>query len=431
MSATFSIPSFPNKEIQGIFFNVPNEGLFLELYDLPGEIESYFFAPLICGTKKDAPHAFTLINVEAFETHLSLSKIPGEVRKGVGRRVTQCRVEYCIFGIHYSKPEELVFDKMSIEFSNFREWINKPTITNKQQTEKVDVVEINHLEDIIGSLDDKFDFSIEFTNEGEYPSTDGEFEIHISQSALFCMTTKESQLCTLDDFFEISKIIKGFFMFFQKSYVIENNIWFSNSKKDFSGEFLTHTNHLAKIQNFKNKDFKFPYSKISLKFEKLLQTWVIKNKEMPLFFNSFFENIVKDNLSPEDKFENLIQSLLFYHNYRFSENKWKKQNYSKFIEGIKSKLDKEESDFIEKIKGQGNFIGMPEQIKRVLKQLKPYKNLTGLDDYVKEILSIRVPLAHSKIIRNIDFYQKLHIMTFNLESILTNLIMFELDYEEQ
>ncbi len=429
--ATFSIPAFPNREIQGVFSNIPNEGFFLELYDLPLNSGSHFFAPLICGTKKDAPHAFTLINVGAFESNISLSKAIGEVGKGIGRSVTKCRVEFCIFGIHYTKPEDLLFDKMKINFSNFREWVNKPTITENRFTEKVDEIKINHLEDIVGSLDDKFDFSIEFSNNGSYPSKDGEFEIHISQSVLFCINTKENQLCTLDEFFTLCRIIKAFFMFIQKGYVIEEDIWFSNSEKDFSGKFLVHSHHLAKIPSLKNKDFKFPYSRISLKFEKLLQKWIIKYKEMPHFFNSFFENIVKDNLSPEDKFENFIQSLLFYHNYRFTENKWKTENYAKFIEDMKAKLNEEEKSFIEKIRGQGNFIGMPEQIKRVLKQMEPYKSLPTLDNYVKEILSIRVTLSHSKIFQEPNFYQKLVGMTFNLNSILTNLIMFELDYDNQ
>ncbi len=427
--SSFSVPTIPNTEIQGIFSNIPNEGLFLELYDLPFNSGSDFFAPLICGTKKDAPHAFTLINVAALDSHISLSKVIGEVGKGIGRKVTRCRVEFCIFGNHYSKPEELLFDTMKIEFSNFREWINKPTIVNSESTEEVDNIKINHINDIPGSLDNKFDFSIEFSNNGTYPTEDGEFEIHISQSVLFCIKTKKNQLCTLDELFTLCRIIKVFFMFFQKSYVIEENIWFSNSEKDFSGKFLMHSHHLAKVPSVKNKDFQFPYSKLSFKFEKLLQKWIIKYKELPLFFNSFFENIIKDNLSLDDKFENSIQALLFYHNYRFTENKWKTENYTKFIEDMKVKLNEEEKSFIEKIKGSGNFIGMSEQIKRVLRQMKPYKNLPTLDDYVKEILSIRVSLSHSKIIRKSDFYQKLSVMTFNLNSILTNLIMFELDYD--
>ena len=52
MVATFSIPAFPNREIQGVFSNIPNEGLFLELYDLPSQSGNSFFAPLVCGTKK-------------------------------------------------------------------------------------------------------------------------------------------------------------------------------------------------------------------------------------------------------------------------------------------------------------------------------------------------------------------------------------------
>ncbi|MCE2506634.1 MAG: hypothetical protein J4F36_09265 [Nitrosopumilaceae archaeon] len=98
---------------------------------------------------------------------------------------------------------------------------------------------------------------------------------------------------------------------------------------------------------------------------------------------------------------------------------------------MKVKLNEEEKSFIEKIKGQGNFISMREQLNRVLKQMEPYKSLSTLDNYVKEILSIRVTLSHSKILHDPNFYQKLIEMTFNLNSILTNLIMFELNYDNQ
>ncbi len=381
--------------------------------------------------KKRCTSCITLINVGAFETNISLSRVVGEVGKGIGRSVTKCRVGFCIFDIHFVMPDDLLFDKMKIEFSTFREWINKPSIAENGVTEQVDEIKINHLEDIEGSLDDKFDFSIEFSNIGSYPLRDGSFEIHLSQSVLFCINTKENQLCTLDEFFTQCRMIKAFFMFFQKSHVIEENIWFSNSKKDFSGRFLVHSRHLAKIPSLKNKDFTFPYSRMSLKFEKLLQTWITKYKQMPHFFNSFFENIIKDNLSPEDKFENSIQALLFYHNYKFTENKWKPENYAKFIDDMKVKLNEEEKSFIEKIRGQGNFISMCEQLNRVLKQMELYKSLPTLDNYVKEILSIRVTLSHSKILHDPNFYQKLIEMTFNLNSILTNLIMFELNYDNQ
>ncbi|MGH2612855.1 MAG: hypothetical protein ACRDFB_07375 [Rhabdochlamydiaceae bacterium] len=280
--ADFFIPPDRETSYRGVLTNIPQKGVFLEMYGLPITSKPPYQIPLICGQFEKEPHTFTLINASSFESIFSGN--PDGLT-----HTTKFWIQRCLLGRHILNVNELVFNKIGVGYSNLREWINEKSIIIKY-TEKDHPTKFLSLPDIKGNLDDSYNFAIERINAGSYPKES--FEISISQAVTFNIISKENKLLPLDGFLELNKIIKCFFMFMQNAYVIEESIFCKIESTSVIVELIQFAPHLATVQKLENSKFRYPHHKINIKFERLLEEWIIKYKEMPDFFNSFFENII-------------------------------------------------------------------------------------------------------------------------------------------
>lgn len=420
INATFFIPSNPEVEYRGILINSPERGIFLELYDLSLGQGPNFHVPLLCGRFGSDPYTFTLIEVRGFSNVFSGN--PTAITS-----TTKCNVARCLLGPHYSDPNELVFNEIQFSYSNFREWINEPSIFT-EFGENTSTTKFVELPDINGSLDNTFDYSIKRTNTGSYPEKS--FDISISQAVTFSIISKDNKLLPLNDFLKLNMIIKTFFMFMQRTYVNEESIFCINELKNTKAELIQFFPQYSTPKKLKNREFHIAYSRISMKFEGLLQKWIEKYKEMPEFFNSFFENKINDHLEVTDKFENLIQSLLYYHRYKFKEEIMPSEEYKEFIKNMKNKLDTEnEKQFIERFRNIGNYYSIGKQLDQILEQLEYLKDKKTRGNYIREIVKIRNSLSHSKIESKQELLQKTFNMTFNLDSTIQSLIRLEIEFD--
>ena len=177
----------------------------------------------------------------------------------------------------------------------------------------------------------------------------------------------------------------------------------------------------------KVRDFAYQYA--PLNFEKILQNWIKKYKEMPDFFDRFFENIVKDDLSSVDKFENLCQALLSYYNYNFEKNKQLPKEYTSFFNTLLDKLDTDEKQLVERFRSSGNQFSLRDQLGKIFEQLEYLKDETRRKKYVNDIVLLRNRVEHATENLSAELYRDASNIVHNLNSFTSNLILYEIEYE--
>lgn len=400
----------------------PTKGLFLQLKDLPLDYREDSFVQMMSGRLYGDPYSCTLINVR-----YEMSNFSGN-RDGVSR-ITTFFVNALLLGKQISDPNELLFDQVDFTYSNFRNWINEPSIFI-DYTREDKIATIKKLPEITGNLDELFDFEIKFGNIGSYPSKS--FEISITQNVTFNIISKNKKPLSINEYINMNKIIKCFFMFMQGVYVTEESIFCRNKSKDIDVELIQFYQRFAEPKKLEIRDFRHTYASIAMKFERILKNWIKKYKEMPDFFNSFFENVINENLFTYDKFENLYQSLLFYYNYKFDDARMPKEDYKLFIKEMKNKLNDKEQQFIERFVGSGNVFSLSQQLEKIFMQLDFWKDKPSeCRHYVREIVLVRNRIEHSTESITTKTLSDANNMTHNLTSFISTLILYEIEYSDE
>ena len=336
----------------------------------------------------------------------------------------------CIFRVHsiflgkfFSNVNEIAFGQVGFDYSNLREWLNNPTISIQNHGQE-EVATIHRPTAIKGCIDSLFDFEIRIVNVGFYPEKS--FNIHLEQSVFFVIVSKNGTTVNLDKYLQLNKITKYFFMFLQGRYVIEKSIYCNNESNH------THVDYVGFYIPYKpakkiNKMEHFQHSYDQLTFEKWLQKWVKMYGEMPDFFDRFYENVIKEELSPIDKFENLIQSLLFYHKSRFDNTVMPRKDYNIFFNNILDKLDADEKKFIEKFRTMGNNISMRNLLKDIVKKIDGDNDNTNR--FIDEIVLLRNKIEHSTENTTSDTLPLVSSLTYNLSNLVLQLIRYEISHD--
>ena len=358
-------------------------------------------------------------------------------RDGITRTSTFA-VEAVLGDKQITDYEKLVFNKVRFVYSNFREWLNKPTVfaTLNHEDKKDDNVLLKKFPNIKGSLNESFDFEIEIRNIGSYGSTQGNFDISLEQTVTFGIVSKDGKSFPHAEYLRLNKIIKYFFMFLQGRYVIEENIYchMDRQEGDSPSEsilslflFQRRFKHAKKLESGE----KFSYLYNPFIFERILQNWIKKYEKMPDFFDKFFENEIKENLSPINRFENLYQSLMFYYNYNFKKKLMSDEDYTSFFNNLLKKLDSDEKNFVEKFRVQGNNISARKQLGKIFEQLEYLKDKERREPYVNAVVDVRNRIQHATENIGHELLRDASNMAHNLTSFTSGLILYEIEYEKK
>jgi len=412
---------------RGSFSYDPFKGLFLILKDLPFKYDHQGFS-ILTGIVDGEPYSCTLLNLFPQESMFSGN------RDGLTRTST-FSVEAVLGDKQITDEKELVFNKIRFAYSNFREWLNKPTVfaTLNYDDEKDDSILLKKFPDITGSLNDSFDFEIEIRNTGSYGNTTGDFDISLEQYVTFGLVSKDGKLFPIGEYLKMNKIIKNFFMFLQGRYVVEESIFCHKEKEEpFPDDILPLILFSRRFKQAKKLGVgeKFSYQYNPFIFERILQNWVKKYEEMPDFFDKFFENCIKENLSPINKFENLYQSLMFYYNYNFEKTRMSDEDYTSFFNNLLNKLEGNEKEFVERFRVQGNNISARMQLGKIFEQLEYLKDKKNREPYVNDVVDVRNRIQHATENIGRDLLQDSSNMAHNLNSFTSSLILYEIEYEK-
>ena len=336
-----------------------------------------------------------------------------------------------------TEQEKLLFNKVRFIYSNFREWLNKPTVFSNLTYEdtKDDSIQLKKFPNITGSLNESFDFEIKIRNTGSYGSTQGDFDISLEQSVTFGIVGKNGKLFQLSDYLKLNKAIKYFFMFLQGRYVVEENIYCEMEKDDKRAYehslnlflFQRQLKQATKLDS--GERFTHPYNPFV--FERILQNWIKKYEKMPDFFDKFFENWIKEELSPIDKFENLFQALMYYYNYNFDETVKAEEEYNLFFNNLKKKLNDEEQKFVDRFRLLGNKLSLRSQLNKIFEQLEYLKDEEKRKHYVGMVVDLRNRIQHATENISHELLRDSSNMAHNLNSFTSGLILHEIEYEKK
>ena len=214
LTGEFIIPNQDSGWRGSLSYN-PNKGLFVELKNLPLDYRNNSIIPLMTGIIDGNPYSCTLVTIYPEKDTFSGN------RDGFTRTNTFA-VEAVLFGKRFTNESEVVFERVFFSYSNFREWLNKPTIFMPISIED-HIATIKKLPKIKGSLDDSFDFEIEIGNAGSYPKES--FDISLKQYVSFGILSKDGKLLPLKSYLEMNKIIKYFSCFYRGD-MLQKNLFF-------------------------------------------------------------------------------------------------------------------------------------------------------------------------------------------------------------
>ena len=418
-----------NKGYRGTLSYDPKNGLFLNLKNLPFTHDNKSF-PLMAGIIDGKPYSCTLLNL--YPQKNTFSGNPD----GMTRTSTYI-VQAMLGEKTITEQGNLLFNKVRFIYSNFREWLNKPTVFANLTYEdtKDDNIQLKKIPNITGSLNESFDFEIKIRNTGSFGSVDGGFGISLEQSVTFGIIGKNKKTFSLTEYLKLNKIIKYFFMFLQGRYVEEENIFCEMKEDDkrayeHSLDLFLFQRRLKQAKKLgTGEHFSYPYNPFI--FERILQNWIKKYEEMPDFFDKFFENWIKDDLSPIKQFENLYGALISYYNYNFDETVIPEEEYTTFFNTLKKQLEnKEQQNFVERFRPLGNKLSLRLQLNKIFEQLEYLNDDEERKHYVGMVVDLRNRIQHATENISPELLQDSSNMADNLNSLTSSLILHEIEYKK-
>lgn len=153
---------------------------------------------------------------------------------------------------------------------------------------------------------------------------------------------------------------------------------------------------------------------------------------MPDFFDKFFENWIKEDLSPIKQFENLYDPLISYYNYNFDDTVMPEEDYNIFFNTMKKQLEtKEQQNFVERFRPLGNKLSLRLQLSKIFEQLEYLKDEEKRKHYVGMVVDLRNRIQHATENISPELLRNSSNMTHNLNSFTSDLILHEIEYNKK
>lgn len=299
-------------------------------------------------------------------------------------------------GIHYSDNNEKKFNSVTIKYSNFKEWINESGISTDQDF-STDTFTITATPPMIheGRATDDFEYLIwaDIKNSGFERDA---FDAEITQDTL--ITLKSEQDLPYDKFYKIHMRLKNFITL-GILYNIKPLLIKGHSKDDPFREIFIYSSAYDvgdKRGIIENHQMFFSFKDLSGRVPTVFQRWLNAYDELEDAFNLFFEVMINDKLYPQDRFENIIQSLEAYHRERFDDALMDTTRYDQMIDHILNQLSlPQEREWVHNQKLRGNDLSLPQKLLQLFEQFPYlYNNLQAREIFVGLIRDTRNYFAH-------------------------------------
>jgi len=277
------------------------------------------------------------------------------------------RVFSMYVGAHFHKKSQIVFDNISIRYSNLYEWFGTTGIKHNFKMKGMQLVlSHKHPKPIRGKLSSGFGYKIYYT--GSWPSLGFHKSYTISEDVNVEINS-DSKL-PLAGFMRIHTRIKHFFMLGISDAIHPLSVWSNlhNQANDKIYIFSAMNFFPEKIYEKRADQMLFSFYDVSKKFNRHLQKWFKAYDRFDDAFGDYFSTSINPYLYPQTTFQNLVQTLEAYHRHKFKTNREKKREFEKEVTEMLNLLSKpKHKKYIERFKKIGSEPSLPERLHALIR----------------------------------------------------------------
>ncbi|MGK6353149.1 HEPN domain-containing protein [Parapedobacter sp. DT-150] len=426
----WSSPSSESKEVSGtLTFDIDKSIIELSLASTFGQTRSLEdnYQELIIGYN-DKGKAITLHQCRMISYR--------ETETGI--KTCRYRANVIFVGAHFSSIEDLKFDTINGDFSNFYEWLGVSGIIDEEIDFDKIRFEYRRPEEITFTLSDhmtgkfSFGFRCPFPDQTVSLTQTVSFEIHSKKEAPF--KDLVGAMFHFKDFLSLAQ--------FESVKVTSLDVSSSKIYEEHAGERYSKIIEVYLFGNWakspKNKSWHqmiFSYKDISLNFNRIIKKWYeIKDRLSPSI-DFLVDSVASDRILSENSFLNVVQAVETFHR-RFRKNQvLPTEEYKAMKNSIIEDVSKE---FKEWLSSKLHFANEPTLHDRLKSLLSEYDIdlLTDIIDdkeqFIRDIKNSRNYYTHydSSLKKKAKTGSALFLLTEKLKVLLLCLILRETEFDD-
>jgi hypothetical protein len=431
------LPETPEKKVSGTLRFSQTEGTTLELIGSLEELKSgpikIWETDIILGTPTKG-NPITLFR--CFEKTKTINA-PGMITQII-------YADFILSGKHFTRQDDIKFQKIFLKLSNFDNWLQKTgfTVSPGHALGKT-IVEYKKPEPIELFSIDLYKASIVF---GFTHPLGAHTEVKMAQQTVIVLESNKN-LIHLFDWMDIFRLLQDFFTFAVFSAIYPIDIRGVTEKDDPKGDAKKEISQEVKVyysfpqvpekqKEVTPYDMLFTYPSILSETQRIFSRWIEKADNLKPVYDYFFSTLYAQHLYLEHKFLNLIGAIEFYHRRtrhgKYQEDaEYKDGPYKQLVDSIPEGLS---SGFKASIKARMVWMNEYSQRKRLLEILREHKDILSTrinninlftDDviYSRNYLIHQDPAFHDKSKHGPDLYR----LAEKLVLVLAVCLLSELD----
>jgi hypothetical protein len=329
------LPSNPEIQVSGELVHDPETGTSLKLMGCLGNDDLTkvgFRAEIIlgfsvCGKK------LTLLNTWQNQLNMGAPGMP----------TSEFVVNSLFIGEHYTRIEDILFNRIVVQLKNLPEWLNISgfKIDNSSNSTSISYTQPPAISFTINEFfKGEFTFA-HSTHYAKNPSIEETISLVIS-------STDEERVYTYSDFLEMMYAFQMLLTFstFSASFPLKIEFYSSAVCDDFFGKKvlrpvkLINTIRVRRGERDVHSAFMlFNYIDIKENFQNIINNWIVKLSYFRPAINLYLNPLYNDNLNLENSFINMAQAIEYYHRKVHTIAKTEMETHKKKIRDIITSVD--------------------------------------------------------------------------------------------
>jgi hypothetical protein len=387
----FWLPKNPSRQLQGTLKYTPAQGTTLELKGAwEDDINEPIGYEIILGRDRERRNKVTLNKCI-------------EVKRSITNGVvfeSNFNVELFLLNVHVRDSSKIKFRKISVNYSQFDEWVYYTRI-NIEQEDKKTIVEYKPLEPLASNYDSNYSININFG----YDVNFGENKVNISEEPFIEIFSREERY--LNEFMKILHYIRIFLTLALGRQVSPISIWGETdlAKHRIKGKgnyywpiiiFVNVSfNNINTMEKYSRYDVLFWLKDIKNEFETCLKNWLNEANLLEPVYYLYFISLSSDFVL-ENKFLFFMQAIEAYHRRKFNKKEWTDEENKELIIKILNVVPRGKREKISQIFRTANELTLAN---RLIDILKIYSNVVPEQGpgFVKKVVGERHYLTHYDI----------------------------------
>lgn len=382
------IPDKPDRKLPGIFEFTPKQAI-LKLWgsfkDIT-EINQHRPPEIILGNSIDGED-LTLNGI--YESGSTLGSGGFRTRYGAIR----------VFrGIHFDKESDIVFKDISVQYSNFDNWLD---ISGFQIEPNLDgSMEIKHTSPslIHATINNDYKITIGF-NVQHFVSHVDHKEVRITQTGIAVI--ERNNAVSFTEFLKIQHHLRNFLSLAMMSpcypLLITGNVESNNAPNGYTDVGIYYSSKTPEtIAGIHDMHMLFRYRDISTNFEQYVKNWFDKSEILEPVFNLYFGTLYNQDMYLDHTFLSLIQAIETYHRRTMTNFVWSEQDFIAIQKEVTDNASEKYKAWVSQKFQYGNEPTLRKRIKEILDEFKSLFDEFSIYDskFTSDIVDTRNYFTH-------------------------------------